>query len=617
MGHKPIRGLLSLVVLLLVGAAMACSSATPAGKPSGDQMVAVGPWMEQYMKGPGYKPEWGQPQRGGILKYGGSHRFDGHDPNYGHTFEGPQFLPIYNALLRFNPWLGPGGGAGAIEGDLAESWEMSKDGMSLTFKLRKGVKFQDNPNLPAAIKDKVSGDEFVCESAKASLEFAINPPAPIQHTNIKAAFTHVKSTSCTDGPRGYTFKVDFTDALARTIANFAGVAGAPNNMDKDFIDWIVKECLMCLDETTNETYRYGTGTGPFVPEYWEADVMTKVRRNPTYFREGLPLLDGMDQYVMKDFTARFTALVTGQIDYFGEGSASLLPGQVAEVQRFKDRIEVQSVLHSWGKGSPFNMSRKPFDDGRVRKAVHLGIDRDAWVDFSKAGPLSGAHEPTNWMPPGTVWALPDKELASLPGWRRPKDQDIAEANRLLDEAGYRKDANGVRVKIVCMAQSSQMYVDGCTFLKDQLKKNMGIEVAIDAVEALVSTQRSEAGQYDLSYGSTSYTNVGDPDDWYVRQFVPEFQARSVKAQAAITAAPDQAKALERMVLAQSKELDPEKRVKLVHEIERKLATEYFFNLPIGWTNIFPAWSKNFKGWTMYSFPSQSKDAQWERAWLVK
>ena len=337
MQRKRIRGLLGLVVLTLLGGAVACQSGAVGEKPGTEGSGSPGvesAWMAQYMKGPGYKPEWGQPRTGGILKYGGSHQFIGHDPNYGHTFEGPQFLPIYNSLLRFDPWVGPAGGAGAIEGDLAESWALSKDGLSLTFNLRKGVKFQDNPNLPAAIKDKVSGDDFVCEDAKASIEFAVNPPKPIQHINIRAALNHFKSATCSDGPRGHTLVVEFTDALAKTLSAFAGAGGMPNNMDKDFIDYIVEKCVMCLDETTSENYLWSTGTGPFVPVEYEMDVITKLRRNPTYFREGLPLLDGMDQYVMKDFTARFTALVTGQIHYFGEGSASLLPGQVAEAARF-------------------------------------------------------------------------------------------------------------------------------------------------------------------------------------------------------------------------------------------------------------------------------------------
>lgn len=609
--------LLGLVIVVLLGAAVACQAPGPAAGPpsAADTGDAVG--IGKYTKDAGYKPEWGQPKKGGILRYGGSHQFVGHDPNYGHSFEGPQFLPFYNSLLRFEPWVGT---TGNIEGDLAESWDMAKDGLSLTFKLRKGVKFWDNPHLPAAIKDKVSGDEFKCEDAKASLEFAIDPPQELRslHTGPRSALSHFKSASCPDGPQGYTLVVEFKEPLARTVTMFAGGRGMAHNMDKDLIDWLVKECLMCMEETTNETYLHSTGTGAFIPVEYQKDVITKVRRNPTYWREGLPLLDGMDQFIMKDFTARFTALVTGQIDYFGEGSASLLPGQVVEAARFKNKIVVQPTLHTWGKGIQLNMNRKPLDDVRVRKALHLALDRDAWAEFNKAGDLPGVVRPTNWMPPGTAWALPEKELMSLPGWRRDKKaEDIAEANRLLDEAGLRRGPDGVRFKTSCMAESSQQYIDGCTFVKDQWKRTVGVEVAIDAVQSAVQQERGRAENYEMHYGSKAVTNVGDPDDWYLISLVPEFESYYYQATGAEKAAPELARELERMVRAQSGELDPAKRVKRVHEIERKLATEAFFAIPLPWTNIFPAWSKDVRGWNLGPFPSQVKDAQWERVWLAR
>ncbi len=198
-------------------------------------------WIQSYLEGPGYKPEWGEPQSGGVLRYGASHTLIGHDPGYGHSFEGPQFLPTYNALLRFDPWVGV---AGAIEGDLAETWDISGDGKAVTFKLRQGVMFQDNPNLPAAVTG-VSGDEFTCEDAKASLEYATNPAnerVNTLKTGPPAALTHLAGTSCPEGPLGYVFKVDLNEPLARTISMFAGVRGMGHNMDKDFIVWLESEC---------------------------------------------------------------------------------------------------------------------------------------------------------------------------------------------------------------------------------------------------------------------------------------------------------------------------------------------------------------------------------------
>ncbi|MDP6453660.1 MAG: ABC transporter substrate-binding protein [SAR202 cluster bacterium] len=574
--------------------------------------------IEQYVKSVGYKSEWGDPVTGGILRYGASHVFNGHDPNYGHSFEGPQFLPTYNALLRFDTWQGL---AGPIEGDLAETWNLSADGLAVTLKLREGITFQDNPNLPAEVAAKVSGDEFTCEDAEASLQFAINPPQNftdegLTHTGPRSGLGHMSATSCPDGALGYTFKVDFSEPLARTVTMFAGARGMPNNMDKDFLEWLYATCVTCLDETTPETYLWGTGTGAFVPTEFQTDVQTKVRRNPTYWREGLPLLDGMDQFIITDGTTRFTALLTGQIDYFGEGSASLLSGQVEQVQKsFSDKIHINPALHSWGKGIQINMNREPLDDVRVRQAMHLAMDRDQWIDFTQAGTQVAAQRPTNWMPPGTLWALPDDELMALPGWRRGdgKAEDIVEANRLLDEAL----GDGVRFSIACMAQSSQMYIDGCLFFQDQMSKNVNIEVTADFVESAVQGERGQAEQYDVHYGSKVTTNVGDPDDYYMLSAVPEFESWYYKNTGAFNSHSEQATELEAMVRAQSKELDVAKRRDMVQDIERILATETFFQIPFPWTFIFPAWSKDVRGWTLGPFPSQIKWSQFERTWLAR
>ena len=91
---------------------------------------------------------------------------------------------------------------------------------------------------------------------------------------------------------------------------FAGGRGMGHNMDKDFIVWLEAECALCMNDTTAETFLYGTGTGAFVPTEFVSDVVSKTRRNPNYFRDGLPLMDGMDAIIMKDGTARFTALLT-------------------------------------------------------------------------------------------------------------------------------------------------------------------------------------------------------------------------------------------------------------------------------------------------------------------
>ena len=194
------------------------------------------------------------------------------------------------------------------------------------------------------------------------MEYALNPPEGILHSGPRAALGHYTGSSCIDD---YTFKVEFGEALARTLPQFAGMLGSPNNMDKDFIEYIRQEgthpeleidYINLLDETTPETFLFGTGTGAFVPTEFEVDVQSKTRANPDYWREGLPLIEGQDQFIITDATARFSALITGQVDYYGEGSASLLPAHVEQINaRFSDKFTIMPALHSWGKGIQINM----------------------------------------------------------------------------------------------------------------------------------------------------------------------------------------------------------------------------------------------------------------------
>ena len=418
------------------------------------------------------------------------------------------------------------------------------------------------------MKAKVAGDEFTCEDAAASLNFAIYPPQSLKdvgvtHAGPRLGLGHLveNGATCPDGPMGYTLRAEFRETRAGTVNKFAGNTGMPNNLDKDLIEWWSAECPDCFDQTTDETYLYGTGTGAFIPVDRVQDVGTKIRANPDYWREGLPFLEGVDHIEIEDATTRFTALITGQTDYYGEGSASLLPGQVEQVlDSFADEIHLEPVLHLWGKGLQFNMHREPFNDERVRYAIHLGIDRDDWTEFNRIKDQVGVIRPTNWMPPGTVWAIPDDELWETPGFRvgQGKVDDIAEANRLLDEVGL---TGSPRFTAACMTTPAQIFIDGCEWFKDQLKKNLNIELSVDVVEESVQRERGQTGpgeppDYDVHYGSKARTDVADPSDFYNIFLVPEFESWYHRGTGRFQADPERAQRLLDMANAQAVELDP-------------------------------------------------------------
>ena len=148
-----------------------------------------------------------------------------------------------------------------------------------------------------------------------------------------------------------------------------------------------------------------------------------------------------------------------------------------------------------------------------------------------------------------------------------------------------------------------------------MSKNLIVEVTVSAVESAVQSERGKNADYDIHYGSKVRTNVADPDDFYMIHLVKDKESWYYRGTGREVADPEMAARLEKLALEQSSELDVAKRVELVHELERILATEAMYSIPYPWTYIFPGWSNEVKGWQLYPHPSQNKWAQWERMWL--
>jgi ABC-type transport system substrate-binding protein len=327
-------------------------------------------------------------------------------------------------------------------------------------------------------------------------------------------------------------------------------------------------------------------------------------------------VDGFDAFIIKDPGTRFTALVTGQIHYYGEGSFSLTPAQVAQVERdFSDKIVMSSQLNHWARGGKWSTTKAPWNDVRVRKAVHLALDREDWRAFKQSGTMEGMRY--GWlMPPGTEWAASDEELQTWPGLRQPKDDDIAEAVRLMNEVF----GDGQRPEAVCTTVYVQVGIDGCLFVADQLKKNLDMEVVLASMEYAPKAEKLISGQFDFevhSGGGISNYYL-DPDDALPTTFVRSYAgaAETTMLNGLWAELPDEMEKLENMVLAQSLELDPVKRKKDVRAIEQLVLNDIQSHLIIAWQNVFPAWRSELRGWKGYDYYSYTKWHQWERVWLA-
>ena len=593
-------------------------TATPVSGPAADLT-----WMDRYLQSPGYDQDWGEPVRGGTYVFGAQRDGITFYPNnqgccYTHgCFRG---LP-WNSMFRIDAWTGD---LTAIEGDLVESWDMSEDGLTLTMQIRQGVMFfdkmADESILPAEYAGgKILGDEFVCEDAMATYERYVFPPDNVSQflTSGRRNLNHLESTSCPDGPRGHTFVMHFTVPLAKTLGIMAG--DGVNVLDKDYIAWLReysdREDNLFGRMEVPENFYAMHGTGPFIPSNFNQSVSTTFDANPNYFREGLPLLDKYHNVVIKDIGSRFTALATGKIHYMGEGSWSMTPGQAEQAIRdFPDRIVINNQLNHWARTLYFG-SNPPWDDVRVRRAISLAINRDGWLDFYRISGYEGM-KLAHTMAPGTFYAPTEEEIRTWPGYRQPKDEDVAEANRLMDEvfgAGERPTAK-------CMAVTTdQADIDACLYIIDNLKKSLGMNVSSDFMESAARTDIVTTGNFDFTISSATSSTIGDPDDDLYGNYIMDFVAASSKAfmQARWDEEPEVMAEVERMIRAQSAELDPMKRKDMVREMDLYILNNVSQYVLVGWSLIFPGWRVELKGWKGYDLYSNTKYVMHERMWIAQ
>ena len=577
-------------------------------------------WMERYLESPGYDSDWGQPRTGGMFVFGAQldvSRFTPAEQGCCYYHGCYRGLP-WNSLFRIDPWTGD---LGTIEGDLVESWEMAEDGLTLTMKLREGVTFFHEIPEQSPLPDEynggqIAGDEFVCEDAVATYRRNVTPPDwETRLTAGRVDLSHLEDMSCPDGPRGHTFVMHFSEPRGKTLGVLAGRAAVV--LDKDVVEWLYdwgeREDSAFMDNEVPGNFYSMHGTGPFMPVDINLNVSTDFVANPNYFREGLPLIDAYRNVVIKDIGSRFTALATGKIHYMGEGSWSMTPGQAEQAIRdFSDRIVINNQLNHWARTIAFG-ANAPWDDVRVRRAIHLALDRDQWLDFYRIAGYEGM-KLANSFAPGTFYAPTDEEIRTWPGYRQPKDEDAAEANRLMDEVF----GPGERPSARCMATvTNQSDIDACEFVIDTLKKNLNMSVSSDFGENAAQTPVVESGNFDMRISSYVQSTIGDPDDDLYTNYLLDFVSASAKTFLAARweEQPEVMAEVERMIRNQSNVLDPVARKELAKEIDQKLLNDVSQYVVVGWSLIFPGWRTELKGWKGYDLYSYTKYAMHERMWI--
>ncbi len=421
---------------------------------------------------------------------------------------------------------------------LAESWEVSKDGKTYTFKLRKGVKFHD-------------GTDFNADAVVFNFERWMDKNNPLHDKEgyeyyndmfggYKGDKDHVIASVKALDP--YTVEFKLNKPQAPFLANLGMSPFAIAS----------PEALKKYKDKFNEN---PVGTGPFIFKEWKRNDTITLVKNPNYWRPGLPKLDELIFKVIPDNSARLTALTNGEIDLMD----GLNPD---DVQTVKDNKDLQLILRpSMNVGYlGFNVEKKPFDNPKVRQAIGYAINKKGLIDAFYAGLAEPAKNP---MPP-SLWGYNDNI--------QDREYNLDKAKQLLAEAGY---PSGFKTEFWAMPVPRPYMPNGQKIAEamQQDFKKIGIDTKIVTYEWATYLDKTKKGEQTMFLLGWTGDN-GDPDNFLAtlldknniggnnRSRYASEEAHKILMQA--QAEPDQAKRTELYKKAQEIIFNDAPMIPLVH-----------------------------------------------------
>lgn len=361
-----------------------------------------------------------------VLIYGTSTDAASLDPHVQNDSHSEQIVAmLYNTLVRFEP-------DGEIVPDLAESWTVSEDNLTWTFKLKEGVKFHNGKEM-TAYDVKGTYDRFMAEDADASRLIAKNLTQMFESVEVIDDYTVSITTEDSYGPM-------LSLLSNRTLAI----------MDPD----VIAE----YGASTGDFVESSIGTGAFKIVDWKKDEEIIVERFEDYFDENAKLQKVIIK-VIPEAASRVIALETGEIEMTNQFPAE-------DLQRLQDdpNITVRMTPSVGGRLFRFGCNDPIISNTLVRRAIVHAIDRQSIID----GMFPGMTYPSTSCLTPVVWGYANLGVI---------EQDLEKAKDLLAEAGY---PNGFNTKIVTTPRYEKG-VELAEVLSAQLSM-VGINAEIEVLE---------------------------------------------------------------------------------------------------------------------------------------
>ena len=456
---------------------------------------------------------------------------------------------MYDNLIRHDPR----DSGKTIIPDLAHSWEISKDGTTYTFYLRKGVMFSDGAELTSA-------------DVKATFDRIAKPPAGV---SIPRSILF-KSVSEIVTPDNYTVQFKLSSPRPASFI-MAAIASGWNGI-------VRKKTL----EDNNYNLRKVAnipGTGPFRSVRRVENEVWVMEKNKDYWNKGLPYLDGIEFYNLVPFSPELgAAILSNRVDY-----AQIVDPVTARKAKATPGMSTTAFNQSVIQATYMNDKKKPFDDPRVRRAFHLALDRHVLVDVTKdVAPMRVG----GFLYPFSEFATPTEQLFKRVGYQEDPTEAVKEATALMAAAGYSDGIKGLDFMVRDIA-SFKLWAQA---IQAMLQQNLKVECNLRTVVESVWFDDATNGHFDLAIGAVVSTLL-DPSDYFNAWYRPTGpQDYSFWNNDKFNALVDQIDV----------EFDVAKRKVLIHQAEEIMEQDPPL-LPVCWEQINDVWWNYVKGYNPYDY----------------
>jgi peptide/nickel transport system substrate-binding protein len=502
---------------------------------------------------------------GGVLRAGFPNRpphFDLHQS--GTFFNLGAMACMFDNLIRRDPF-----DSGNIIPDLAHSWEIAEDGKTYTFFLRKGVEFND-------------GAELTAEDVKATFDRIAKPPSGISIPR-SILFTSVSEINARDK---YTVEFKLSDARPVSFMMAAIASG-----------WNVIVRKKTLEDNNYNLRKMVTypGTGPFRSVRRVENEVWVMEKNPNYWNKGLPYLDGIEFYNVLPFSPEMaSAILSNRVDYV-RATDPVTKRKAMDTPGMSTATYYQSVVHAtW-----VNNKKKALDDPRVRRAMHLVLDKPVLVEVVKdVAPMMFG----GFIYPFSEFATPKEDLTKRLGYQPDPAAAIMESRALMAAAGHENGIKGLDYLVRDIA----IFRLWSQAIQAMLQQTLNIECNLRTVVESVWFDDTKSGNYDLAIGAIVSTLL-DPSDyfnaWYGKDGPQNYSFWDNKEFQALTGRID-------------REVDAGKRLALIRQAEAIAEQDPPF-LPVAWENINDVWYNYVKGHNPAKYFGVYDVVRLDTVWLDK